>query len=97
MKWIIIRDDLQIRLDDGKPTIWSRQAVMLAQVIDAVSVWLETHDNGEADAWLEQAVGKLKKADAALDLEKQITHYLYLDQMFEPDVAPEVARTWAID
>lgn len=76
MKWMIISDGLQVRLEDGKPKFSSRQGVSLEQAIEAVGVWLRTHDDIEAEAWLEQA-------DDELDLQRRTAEILKRDQALE--------------
>ncbi len=65
MKWIIINEDLRVRLEDGKPKHSSRQGVLLEQAIEVVDFWLRTNENAEAQAWLDGA-------EDELDLQKRI-------------------------
>jgi TPR repeat protein len=105
MKWIIISDDLQVRLEDGKPKFWSRQGVSLEEAFEVVGFWLRTHENADAEAWLE-------RAEDELDLQRRTAEILKRDQVVEaalealealdrliggePSPEPEPPRTRAI-
>jgi len=43
MKWIIIIDDLQVRLEDNKPEVSSGRGISLEQAIRVVGFRLGTH------------------------------------------------------
>ncbi len=73
MKWIIISDDLQVRLEDGKPKFASDEGISLEQAAEAVSFWLKNRDNAEAEAWLERAADEL-------DLQKRMARILEGDR-----------------
>jgi tetratricopeptide (TPR) repeat protein len=76
MKWIIISDGLQVRLEDGKPKFSPGQVVSLGQAFDAVEFWLRTNDNAEAEAWRERAADEL-------DLQKRMARILEVHRALE--------------
>ncbi|MDP2999308.1 MAG: tetratricopeptide repeat protein [Bryobacterales bacterium] len=78
MKWIFISDDLQVRLEGGRPR-WSRPGVSLKQAIEMVGFWLRTHENAVADIWLEMAGDEL-------DLQRRTAEILKRDQAVEAAV-----------
>jgi len=69
VKWTIIDGELQIRLEAGKPEFYSRNGLSLEQVVEVVSYWTRSHDDEQAEAWLEAA-------EEELDLQKRTERIL---------------------
>jgi len=73
MKWTIISADLRIRLQAGEPEYESLSKLSLKQVVEVVSSWTRSHDDEQAEAWLEAANEKVTQDQRAKDEEELIS------------------------
>lgn len=89
MKWTIITDDLQIRLEGDKPEYYSREQLPLEEVVQVVRAWVQGHPSPEAEDWLEAA-------DEELDLRKRTWDSLQLLRLFDIEATWDEARRGAI-
>jgi hypothetical protein len=89
MAWLIITDDCQIRLVDGKPRFYSRDRLSLREVIDRVQAWARSHEDCRVDAWIEAA-------EEELDLDTRIERFLELDSLLGFSTTRQEARVMAV-
>jgi TPR repeat protein len=90
MGWKRINDDLEVRLEDGKPFLSSSQGLSLEDAAKVVAAWARTHEDGDVGSWLDVA-------EDEVDLAPRIESILFLYPLLgSEDVTPEEARTIAI-
>jgi TPR repeat protein len=90
MRWERINETLEVRLHDGKPLFSPPQGPSLEEAVEVVTVWAQSNEDAEVEAWLEAA-------EDEADLVRRVDSRLWLlTLMGDSDVTREDARTHVI-